>query len=75
VKVWHVGHQSGWIGYTVTAGRFELKVVAQGHKEAVLQLINEWEAELCNLSDRAWQVTGTGSRRAGPLAAPLRWQT
>ena len=56
VKVWHVGHQSGWIGYTVTAGRFELKVVAQGHKEAVLQLINEWEAELCNLSGRAWQV-------------------
>jgi hypothetical protein len=75
VKVWHVGHESGRVGYTVTAGRFELKVVAQGHKEAVLQLINEWEAELCNLSDRAWQVTGTGSRRAGPLAAPLRWQT
>jgi hypothetical protein len=75
VKVWHVGHQSGWIGYTVTAGRFELKVVAEGHREAVLQLINEWEAELCNLTDRAWQMTGTGSRRAGPSAAPLRWQT
>ena len=75
VKVWQVGHQSGWIGYTVTAGRFEVKVVAQGHKEAVLQLISAWEAELGNLSDRAWQVTGTGSRRTGPLAGPLRWQT
>ena len=75
VKVWQVGHPSGWIGYTVTAGRFEVKVVAQGHKEAVLQLISAWEAELGNLSDRAWQVTGTGSRRTGPLAGPLRWQT
>jgi hypothetical protein len=56
VKVWQVGHQSGWI-------------------EAVLQLISAWEAELGNLSDRAWQVTGTGSRRTGPLAGPLRWQT
>ena len=45
VKVWQLGHPSSWIGYTVTAGRFEVKVVAQGHKEAVLQLIGEWEAE------------------------------
>jgi hypothetical protein len=75
VKVWHAGHQSGWIGYTVTAGRFELKVVAQGHKEAVLQLISEWEAELGTRSDRAWQVPGTSSQRTDPLAAPLRWQT
>jgi hypothetical protein len=75
VKVWQLGHQSGWIGYTVTAGRFELKAVAQGHKEAVLQLINEWEAELGNLSDSAWQVTGPGARRADPLAAPLHWPT
>jgi hypothetical protein len=74
VKVWHVGRPSGWIGYKVTAGRFELKVVAQEHKEAVLQLISEWEAELPNLPDRAWQVPGTGSRRADPSAAPLRWQ-
>jgi hypothetical protein len=35
LKVWHVGYPSGWIGYTVTAGRFELKEVAQGLKEAV----------------------------------------
>jgi len=75
VKVWHLGHQSGWIGYTVTAGRFELKVVAQGHKEAVLELISEWEAELGNRADRAWQIPGTSSHRAGLLAAPLRWQT
>jgi hypothetical protein len=75
VKVWHVGHQSGWIGYTVTAGRFELKVVAQGHKEAVLQLISKWEAELGTRSARAWQVPGTSSHRADPLTAALRWQT
>jgi hypothetical protein len=74
VKVWQLGHPSGWIGYTVTAGRFEVKVVAQGHKEAVLQLIGEWEAELGNLSDHAWQVPRTGSRRAPPSAAPLRFQ-
>jgi anti-sigma28 factor (negative regulator of flagellin synthesis) len=74
VKVWQGGHPSGWIGYTVTAGRFEVKVVAQGHKEAVLQLIGEWEAELGNLSDHAWQVPRTDSRRARPSAAPLRFQ-
>jgi anti-sigma28 factor (negative regulator of flagellin synthesis) len=74
VKVWQLGHPSGWIGYRVTAGRFEVKVAAQGHTEAVLQLIGEWEAELCNLSDHAWQVPGTGSRRAPPSAAPLRLQ-
>jgi anti-sigma28 factor (negative regulator of flagellin synthesis) len=72
VKVWQLGHPGGWVGYTVTAGRFELKVVAQGYKEAVLQLISEWEAELGNLSDHAWQVPGTGSRRARPSTAPLR---
>jgi hypothetical protein len=74
VKVWRLGHPSGWIGYTVTAGTFELKVVAQGHKEAVLQLISEWEAELGNLSDQALQLPGTGSRGAQTLGAPLHWQ-
>ncbi len=72
VKVWQLGHPSSWIGYTVTAGRFEVKVVAQGHREAVLQLIGEWEAELGNLSDHAWQDSGTGSRRAHPSDALLR---
>jgi anti-sigma28 factor (negative regulator of flagellin synthesis) len=72
VKVWQLGRPSGWIGYTVTDGRFEVKVAAQGHREAVLQLIGDWEAELCNLSDHAWQVPDTGSRRAHPSAAPLR---
>jgi hypothetical protein len=62
---WHVkvsprGHPSGWIGYTVTAGRFELKVVAPGHKEAVLQLISEWEADLGNLSDPACRLSRHG---------------
>ena len=74
VKVWQLGHPSGWIGYTVTAGTFELKAVAQGHKEAVLQLISEWEAELGNLSDQALQLPGTGSRGAQTLGAPLHWQ-
>jgi hypothetical protein len=43
VKVWPVGRPSGWIGYTVTAGIFELKMVAQAHREAVLDMIGEWE--------------------------------
>jgi hypothetical protein len=43
VKVWPVGRPSGWIGYRVTAGIFELTIVAQAHKEAVLQVIGEWE--------------------------------
>jgi Anti-sigma-28 factor, FlgM len=73
VKVWQLGHASGWIGYTVTAGRFEVKVVAQGHKEAVLQLIGEWEAELGNPSDDAWRVSHTGSRNPQPSAVPLRF--
>jgi anti-sigma28 factor (negative regulator of flagellin synthesis) len=60
VKVSQRGHSNGWIGYTVTAGRFELNVAAQGHKEAVLQLISEWEAELGNLSDQAWQLPRHG---------------
>jgi hypothetical protein len=45
VKVWPVGRPSGWIGYTVADGIFELKMVAQVHKEAVLHVIGEWEAE------------------------------
>jgi hypothetical protein len=56
VKVSQRGYARGWIGYTVTAGRFELKVVAPGHKEAVLQLINEWEAELGSPSDQACKL-------------------
>jgi hypothetical protein len=46
VKVWPVGRPSDWIGYTIAAGIFELKMVAQAHKEAVLHVIGEWEAEL-----------------------------
>ena len=62
---WHVkvsprGHPSGWIGYTVTAGRFELKLVAPGHKEAILQLISEWEAELGDLYDPDCQLPRRG---------------
>jgi len=72
VKVWQLGHPSGWIGYTVTDGRFEVKVLAQGYKEAVLQLIGEWEAELGNLPEQAWQVPGTDTRIAHPAAGPER---
>lgn len=46
VKVWPTGRPSGWIGYRVAVGIFEFKMVAQAHKEAVLQVIGEWEAEL-----------------------------
>jgi hypothetical protein len=42
VKVWPVSRPSGWIGYTVAAGIFELKMVAQAHNEAVLHVIGEW---------------------------------
>jgi hypothetical protein len=45
VKVWRAGRPNEWIGYTVTAGTFELKSVAQAHKDAVLHVIGEWEAE------------------------------
>jgi Anti-sigma-28 factor, FlgM len=45
VKVWTVDEPSGWIGYTVAVGIFELKMVAQAHKEAVLHVIDEWETE------------------------------
>jgi hypothetical protein len=46
VKVWPVDRPSGWIGYRVADGIFELKMVDQAHKEAVLHVIGEWEAEL-----------------------------
>jgi hypothetical protein len=45
VKVWPVGRPRSWIGYTVTAGIMELKIVAQAHRDAVLQVIGEWETE------------------------------
>jgi hypothetical protein len=41
--VWPVGRPRRLIGYTVTAGIFELKIVAEAHKEAALQVIGEWE--------------------------------
>jgi hypothetical protein len=43
VNVWPVGRPRSWIGYTVAAGIFELKIVAQADREAVLQVIGEWE--------------------------------
>jgi RNA polymerase sigma factor for flagellar operon FliA len=45
VKVWRAGCPDDWIGYTVTAGIFELMTVVQSHKEAVLEVIAEWEAD------------------------------
>jgi hypothetical protein len=51
VKVWLAGRPGDWIGYTVTAGKFELNMFAQTQKEeAVLHLIRQWEAEKLNLS-------------------------
>jgi hypothetical protein len=49
VKVWPTGRPSGWIGYRVAVGIFELKMVAQAHKEAVLHVIGEWEAKLAQV--------------------------
>jgi Anti-sigma-28 factor, FlgM len=46
VKVWPVGRPRSWIGHTVAVGIFELKMVAHAHKEAILHVIGEWEAEL-----------------------------
>lgn len=48
VKVWLAGRPGDWIGYTVRDGAFELKVLAQPQKEAILRIIAEWEVEsLC----------------------------
>jgi hypothetical protein len=33
------------MGYTVTAGKFELQTGTEAHKEAALRAIREWEAE------------------------------
>jgi hypothetical protein len=43
VKVWRAGRRNEWIGYTVTAGIFELGTGDQAHKEAALLMIREWE--------------------------------
>jgi hypothetical protein len=53
VKVWLAARPGDWIGYTVTDGVFELKTGAKAHKEAVLNVITEWEAELITLSNLA----------------------
>ncbi len=45
VKAWLVGRPSDWLGYTVTAGKFELETGTKADKEAVLRAINEWETE------------------------------
>jgi hypothetical protein len=50
VKVWRVGHPHEWIGYTMTAGVFELATGDQTHKEAALRVIGEWDAEQLNLA-------------------------
>jgi hypothetical protein len=46
VKVWRAGCPRDWFGYTVTAGMFELKMFAHAQREAVLNAIGAWEAEL-----------------------------
>jgi hypothetical protein len=48
VKVWPAERPSDWIGYTVTGGEFELKMVALPQREAVLRLIRQWETEYPN---------------------------
>jgi hypothetical protein len=51
VKVWLAARPGDWMGYTVTDGEFELKTGAEAHKETVLKLIAEWEAEMAVLPD------------------------
>jgi hypothetical protein len=48
VKVWPAERPSDWIGYTVTGGEFELKMLALPQREAVLRLIRQWETEYSN---------------------------
>ncbi len=48
VKLWPATRPSEWIGYTVTGGEFELKMLAIPQKEAVLHLIREWETVYSN---------------------------
>jgi RNA polymerase sigma factor for flagellar operon FliA len=45
LKVWRAGYPDEWIGYKVTAGIFALNSGVQAHKEAVLHVIGEWEAD------------------------------
>jgi hypothetical protein len=49
VKVWRAGHPHEWLGYSMTAGVFELETGDQTHKEAALHVIGEWDAEKLNL--------------------------
>ncbi len=51
VKVWLPARPGDWMGYTVTDGEFELKSGTEAHKETVLKLIAEWEAEMAVLPD------------------------
>jgi hypothetical protein len=46
VKVWLAARPGDWMGYNVTDGVFELKTGTEVHKETVLNVITEWEADL-----------------------------
>jgi hypothetical protein len=46
VKVWLAARPGDWIGFTVTNGEFELKSGAKAHKETVLNVISDWEADM-----------------------------
>jgi hypothetical protein len=46
VKVWLAARPGDWRGYTVTNGVFELKTGVEAHKETVLNVITEWEADM-----------------------------
>jgi hypothetical protein len=50
VKVWRAGYRHEWIGYSITAGVFELETGDQTHKEAALHVVGEWDAEQLNLA-------------------------
>ena len=51
VKAWLAGSPRDWIGYTVTAGLFEVKANHPGHKQAILRAIGEWETGVPQTSE------------------------
>jgi hypothetical protein len=76
VKVWPVGRPSDWIGYTVAAGIFELTIVAQAHRDAVLHVIGEWERNrlpiaLVKRADKHRRAFKESSFFAASIALPV----
>jgi hypothetical protein len=50
--VWLAEYPRDWFGYTVMAGKFELKMLARAQREAVLRAISSLGAELVDAKVR-----------------------